>query len=529
MDAITKRFARNAVLVESTKPIRVSASSWMRACWSRTATTAAGQFETVGKIMGLTQRHGDLLEARGLDVELIEQLGVNSSDRLGPDTIEIPYFRGEQIVGRKYRTISGEKKFSQDPGSEQIFYNRNVLSDPTLASQPIVITEGEIDCWSAIQAGFVRTVSVPAGAPQTSIGDRATAKYDFLADMPEAAQNAPIILAIDTDGPGEALRQDLSLRLGARRCKWVKYPQACKDLNDALQRYGQRGVVESLNRAQWIVGNVYRMGDIPPVPIAEPHDSGFPGLTDHYRLRVGDFTVVTGIPSHGKSSFVGDLACRMASRHRWPVCFASFEQSPTIDHRRMLRTWYGGGPVNTLDRDSLEKADAWIDQHFSFVVPDLESYATLPWVLERFAASALRFGTRLFVLDPWNELEHDRRDKESLTEYVGTALRDFKAFARKYEAHLIVVAHPAKLRRDADGCYPIPSLYDISDSAHWYNKADVGVVVHRKDEHETLVRVAKSRYHDQIGKPGDVAVRYVWQRATYEDYAPSGPSYADRR
>lgn len=466
--------------------------------------------------MGLSRRHGDLLEARGLDLELIERLGVNSSDRLGPDTIEIPYFRGDQIVGRKFRTISGEKKFTQEAGSEQIFYNRDVLSDPTLESQPIVITEGEIDCWSAIQAGFVRTVSVPAGAPATAVGDRATAKYGFVDDMPESVSSAPIILAVDTDAPGDALRQDLSVRLGARRCKWVKYPQGCKDLNDALQKFGQRGVVESLNRAQWIVGNVFRMSDIPPVPYAEPHDSGFPGLSDHYKLRVGDFSVVTGIPSHGKSSFVGDLACRMASRHGWPVCFASFEQSPTVDHKRMLRTWYGGGLVNSLDAETLDKADHWIDQNFSFVVPDLESYSTLSWVMERFAASALRYGTKLFVLDPWNELEHDRPADVSLTEYIGTALRDFKGFARKYEAHLIVVAHPAKLRRDQEGRYPIPSLYDISDSAHWYNKADVGVVVHRKDENETLIRVAKSRYHDQIGKPGDVSVRYVWQRATYQ-------------
>lgn len=470
----------------------------------------------MGGKMGLTRRHGDLLEARGLDLEMIERLGVNSSARLGADTIEIPYRRGDRIVGTKYRTISGQKRFAQEPGSEQIFYNRDCLSDATLASQPIIITEGEIDCWSAIQCGFARCVSVPAGAPATEVGDRASAKYGFVDDMPAITDDTTIILAVDGDEPGSALRADLALRLGARRCKWVRYPQGCKDLNEALQRFGQRGVVETINRAQWLVGNVYRMRDIPPMPVAEPHDSGFPGLHEHYRLRVGDLSVVTGIPSHGKSSFVGDLACRMAMRHRWPVCFASFEQSPQLDHRRMLRTWHGGALVKSLDAETIDRADAWINDHFSFVVPDDDSYPTLAWVMERFAASALRFGTRLFVLDPWNELEHDRPNGVSLTEYVGTALRDFKAFARKYEAHMIVVAHPAKLRRDPDGRYPIPSLYDISDSSHWYNKADVGIVVHRKNDDETLIRVAKSRYHDQIGKPGDVMVRYFWERATYE-------------
>lgn len=481
----------------------------------------------MGKRMALSTRHGELLEARGLDIELLDRLGVSSSDRLGPDTIRIPYYRGDRIVGVKYRTIAGEKRFLQESGSEQILYNRNCLTDPAMEHMPIIVTEGEVDCWSALQSGFDRCVSVPAGAPQTEVGDRASAKYGFIRDMPAIAASAEIILAVDTDDPGSALRADLALRLGSQRCRWVKYPQGCKDLNDALQRYGQRGVVEAIHRAQWLVGNVYRMSDIPPLAPAMPYDSGFPGLSDHYRLRLGDFCVVSGVPGMGKTTFVNDLVCRMVVSHGWPACFASFEQMPQIDHRRALRTWHGGGPIKDLDAETVAVADRWIDENFSFVVPDETSYPTIPWVLDRFAAAALRYGTRLFVLDPWNELEHDRPPGLSLTEHVGTALRDLKAFARKYEAHLIVVAHPAKLRRE-NGQYPTPTLYDISDSAHWANKADVGIIVHRKSEDETIVKIAKSRYHDQIGKPGDVSVRYVWQRATYEAFSPQ-PTYGAHR
>lgn len=487
----------------------------------RFAGTAAGNFRMTGKTMTISRHDQEILEGRGLDIELLAKLGVTSCGRLGANTIATPYFRGDAIVGVKYRTIGERKDFVQEKGSEQIFYNRNCLSDPLLESQPLIITEGEIDCWSALQAGFARTVSVPGGAPSTEVGSRAAAKYDFLDDMPALSDSVPVILATDGDEPGTALRADLALRLGARRCKWVRYPKGCKDLNDVLRTYGQRGVVATINRAQWIVGNVYRMSDIPPIPEAIPHDSGFPGLAEHYRLRLGDFCVVTGIPSMGKTAFVGDLCCRMAMRHKWPVCFAGFEQSQR-DQRRMLRSWYGGGIEVSLDAETLANADRWIDEMFSFIVPDSDSCPTLAWVMERMAASALRYGTRLFVVDPWNELEHDRPDGTSLTEYVGKSIRELKAFARQYEAHVVVVAHPMKLRRE-DGQYPIPTLYDISDSAHWANKADVGVVVHRREE-ETLVRVVKSRYHDQIGKPGDVRARYVWQRATYEAYPTERPA-----
>lgn len=477
--------------------------------------------------MGLTRRHGDLLEARGFDIELIEKLGVYSCDELGPDTIAIPYFQGEEIVGIKFRTISGEKRFSQKQGSAQIFYNWNCLADETLDNQPLIITEGELDCWSVLQSGFSRCVSVPAGAPAIEVGERASVKYDFLKAVPRSLDEAIICLATDNDEAGSALRKDLEVRLGMRRCKWVKYPKGCKDLNEALQRYNQRGVVESINRAQWVIGDVYRMSEIPPVPLAEPHISGFPGMDDHYRLRLGDFCVVSGVPSSGKSCFVGDLACRMAFEHQWPVCFASFEQEPTHDHRRMLRSWFGGGLVKHLDARTISQADQWIDRLFSFIVPNENEAANLEWILARMAVSATRHQSRLFIIDPWNELEHDRPEKMSLTEYVGTALREFRGFARKYEAHVIVVAHPAKMRRDADGRYPIPTLYDISDSAHWANRADVGIIVHRTTEHETLIQIAKSRYHDQIGKPGDIKVNYVWEQSRYYEAAtkPSHEAY----
>lgn len=411
--------------------------------------------------MAISKRHAALLEARGLDIELLEKLSVNSGDRLGPDTITIPYYRDKNVVGIKYRTICEPKDFTQEKGSQQIFYNIDCLYDESLASHPVIVTEGEIDCWSALQSGFARTVSVPGGAPSTAVGERAAAKYNFLDGMPELAPGVAIILATDGDEPGAALRQDLAMRLGERRCKWVKYPKGCKDLNDVLQRYGQRGVVVTINRAQWIVGNVYRMAEIPPVPEAVPHDSGFPGLSEHYKLRLGDFCVVTGIPGMGKTAFVNDLACRMAYQHRWPVCFAAFEQTAR-DHRRLLRSWFGGGMEVSLDPETLERADQWIDRMFAFVVPDEDSAPTLAWTVERMAAAAIRFGSRMFVIDPWNELEHDRPDGTSLTEYVGSAIRELKAFAKHYAAHVIVVAHPMKLRRE-EGQYPVPTLYDISD------------------------------------------------------------------
>src|SRR5262249_29779512 len=128
----------------------------------------------------LTDRHIAALSGRGLDIELMVKLGVGASPRLGGDAIGIPYIDGETRVGCKHRTLTGDKRFAQDVGSRQIFWNMNCLRDESLKDHPLVITEGELDAVAAMQAGFPKTVSVPGGAPLESLKDDAGKKYGFI-------------------------------------------------------------------------------------------------------------------------------------------------------------------------------------------------------------------------------------------------------------------------------------------------------------------------------------------------------------
>ena len=470
----------------------------------------------------LTAKAIEELELRGLDVEpLVVKFGIESSERHSGNWISIPYVQNGKVVNHKYRRITKSdngQNFDQDTGGVQCFWNEDILRDRSLANQPLVITEGEVDCWSAIQSGWLRSVSVPNGAPAKSIDDGDSKKYNFLKDAELLLRDCrEIILAVDSDGAGTNLLNDLAIRLGKYRCKWVKYPKGCKDLNDALVKWGAKGVTETLKRAEWMrVDGVFKMSDLPPVPDFTAYDIGIPGMEDHYRVRMCDFSVITGIPSHGKSAFVNDLCCRLAQKYGWVVAFGSFEQLPQIDHRRNLRRWFCRGPVAKLQQSEIEEADKWIDKHFVFLVPSEDDEADLTWALERMAVAIVQYGAKVAVIDPWNELDHLRPPEMSLTEYVGYAIKQFKKFARKYQIHLIVVAHPAKMRRNEDGQYPVPSLYDISDSSHWFNKPDIGIVIHRKNETETMIRVAKSRYHDIIGQPGDVIYRFNTYQGRYE-------------
>lgn len=443
----------------------------------------------------------ETLTSRSLDPETAARLGLRGLD----GSIEFPYVKAGVEVYAKTRTH--DKRFFIKPdGVTPFFWNFDALVDDT--QDTVIITEGEFDALAAIQSGFPCTVSVPNG----SQGENGNLPYLETA-LPYLAKKREIILAVDSDEKGVALMNALAIRLTKARCKWVKYPKGCKDLNDALVKFGEKGVQESIKRAEWVaVDGDYSLLELPPLPEQRKYFCQFHGMD--LNIRMGDFSVVTGIPSCGKSTFVNDLLCRLIQKSGIKPAIGSFEQMPQTDHRRALRTWHAGKLEKEMGEEEKVKADNWIDKSFRFIVPNDDDEVTLEWLLERMAAVVVRRGCNVIVIDPWNELDHRRPQDLSITEYVGYAIRELKRFAKKYQVHVMVVAHPAKMKRDKDNKLLRPTLYDISDSAHWYNKADLGIIVHR-DKDGTAIEVAKSRYHTEIGKPELYAVTYDFERGRF--------------
>lgn len=526
--ASTKPDAPGAATPGDTSSTPASASGWIEEPESSYggATIATGEEVTkpAGVTGPLTRRHEDILDTRNLDLELLSKLGVGASRRLQGECIAIPYVLNGVVVNHKYRTIAGQKRMAQDAGAPKIFWNADAITDPTLQSSALVITEGEFDAIAALQSGIARTVSVPDGAPNKEIGEGKTTKYDYLDMLPGADVLPEVILAVDADAAGTNLMNDLARRIGRLRCKWVTYPKAkdparrgrdrLKDLNEVLEDYGERGVVLTIQNAKWMaIPGLHRMSELPPIVEPTAYDVGIAGMEDLYRMRLGDFCVVTGVPNHGKSSLVNEVCFNGALNHGWHVTFGSFEQRPQVEHRRNLRTLFNGKWVKFQTAEEIARADEFIEQHFSFITPGDDDDPTLPWFLEAAKAAATRYSARVVVLDPWNEISHQRPPEITLTEYVGESIKVMKRFARNYDVHLIVVAHPSKMRRDRDGKFPMPGLYDISDSANWANKADVGIIVHRESGYVTL-RTAKARYPD-IGKVGEAKALFDEQALRY--------------
>jgi twinkle protein len=79
---------------------------------------------------------------------------------------------------------------------------------------------------------------------------------------------------------------------------------------------------------------------------------------------------------------------------------------------------------------------------------------------------------------------------------------------------------------EKDRSLPTPTLYDISGSANWANKADIGLVVHRdpdRDPTRTDIFIRKVRFKS-VGKIGMTSLRYERATGRYAEIPLAGPA-----
>jgi twinkle protein len=223
-------------------------------------------------------------------------------------------------------------------------------------------------------------------------------------------------------------------------------------------------------------------------------------------IRAGDLSVVTGIPGSGKSEFIDALMVNLAQRYGWRFGICSFENPPGEHIAKLAEKYLGQpfweGPAPRMSDAELQRTLDWLADCFYLIRADDEA-PTVDWILAAARGAVLRHGIRGLVIDPYNELEHKRPPNQTETEYVSQLLGKVKRFGQTHGVHVWFVAHPAKMQRE-NGAIPPPTLYDISGSANWANKADVGVVVHRDPmrvppQMDIYVRKIRSKAFGRIG------------------------------
>jgi twinkle protein len=454
------------------------------------------------------------LQGRGVSQATAENLGVVSASRwfkkLGGERPALGFVYGQNgnAYAAKWRSLEG-KDFTAE-GSAVTLYLADRLTDKS----KVVITEGEMDALSYWEVG-IEAVSIPSGAIASGTADDA-ARLRWIAAHDDLLANAKeIYLAVDMDDPGQITAQELARRLGKLKCYQVDYPSGTKDANDVLVKHGADALRATIKNAQpWPIEGVAqpvdfhsKVMDLYQNGLPPGNSTGWSSVDDVYTLCPGNLVVVTGIPGHGKSTFIDAMLVNAMQQHNWSVAYASFENPPEIHVSKLIALKqgkpFGYGPTPRLNNAELDEGMAWVQEHVTFLTHD-GVMPTVESLIERFETAVRRNGVKACVVDPFNFIKLNGKDGGVDTEAINEMLSKFKMFAQRSEVVLFIIAHPAKpMNAGSDW---VPTGYSISGSAHWYNRADFGLTMHRNERMSSL-HVWKCRFAHQ-GKTGKVELSY---------------------
>ncbi len=470
------------------------------------------------------------LDARGISTATAEAFGLRSClwrfpklDGQQP-AIAIPFRRDGETVNWKLRALR-DKAFSQTKGGEQCLFNM----DAVRGAREVIITEGELDAMALHEAGFTNVCSCPNGAPALGTKDM-SGKLAFIEDAAEVFDGAErIVLATDKDAPGIEWEKAIAKKLGPERCAQVVWSTECKDANDVLVVHGAAVLAECIrNATPYPIQGLATFADHRKA-ILEYHaagglsrglSTGWRPVDEFLRLRRGTLSVLTGIPSSGKSEWLDAMMLNTIRSHGWKWAIFSPENHPPAYHFGKLAEKWIGKPM--FDRWSLPPiTPGELDAAITELRPSIhlltfdEEPATVDSIIIRLQVCAKLHRINAAIIDPWNELEHVRPEGMTETEHIGQSLTRFRNFARLHGVAVWIVAHPTKLFKQSDGGYPVPTAYDISGSANWRNKADTCLAVWRdlagKTPHRVELHVQKVR-DKNLGTIGKVELD--WQAAT---------------
>ena len=455
------------------------------------------------------ERTAQYLEGRGISRDTAVLYGCYETDK---GWLGFPQYYLGKIVNVKARNIE-KKDFRLIPNAMLSFFGFNLIDG---SETDIYITEGEIDALTIKEATGQAALSIPNGAKNIGF-------LDDVWDMIKHAENFHIFG--DADADGVEFRDEISKRLGRDKCYYYEYPEDCKDVNDVLLKHGKEKVQEILSTpsqypirgildTSHLIEDVYKqfLNGYP-----ETYKTGHENFDKHFSTAKGQVTTVTGVPGHGKSEFVDEIVYRLFCNYNLTTFYISSEKPPK-DHYRQVIEKVAKKKMHTFKGEQLMNENEFQDSYkktngYFFFYDPVQMEAKIDDIIEAAKQIQRRYGLDLVVIDPWNCLEDVRPSNVSETEWVSQVYAKLTKFAKLRDLHIFLIAHPKKMQTK-EGQPDVPTLYDISGSAHFYNKTDNGITVYRNAGDGVEIFIQKIRFQEYVGKPSFKPCVFVYERNT---------------
>ena len=430
--------------------------------------------------------------ARKISKETLEAFKV-SADEHG--NIVFPFYENGQIVFEKFRHPEKIKKGDTRQKEWRVPNTKAILFglDMCVYSKPLIITEGMIDTLSLYEAGVRNVVSVPSGCEDFSWVEHS---WDQLEKFKS------IIFFGDDDEAGRKMVREAAHRLDESRCMFVEnYPtrpnttKTCKDANEILYFYGEMKLIQMVEEAKEApIRGLINLGDTVPSSLDEGEKiyTKIPALDKAIKgLRMGAVTVWSGKSGQGKSTFTGLLELQ-AIEQGYNVCVYSGELT-TAEYQTWIdlqcagsdyigyRTKPNGEVTPFISYDVQKSISAYYNRKL-WLYDNQEIFENdeSTTILKLFTAAYRRYDCRLFVVDnlmiALADSDDELRDQKRF-------VNKLKKFARKYNVHVMIVAHPRKTKKDEK-----LDNQDIAGSMAVGALADATIIMERPN-----IRVVKNR------------------------------------
>lgn len=457
------------------------------------------------------------LESRKIGREITERYRITVR-RDNPSVLAFPFCdENGTLQFIKYRNTKfsgkGNKEWCEKD-TMPILFGMDRCEDFT----ELVICEGQIDSLSVAEAGIKNAVSVPNGA----LG------FTWLTPCWDWIQKFESIVVFgDCEGGRVTLADTLRKRLPQR----VKVVRVCdylgeKDANDILRKYGAQAVRFAVEHAEVPrLRNVKRLSDVQAVDL-----NRLPKLRTNIReldrvtggLIYGQLILLTGRRGHGKSTFMSQLICEALDQGESVFVYSG--ELPDYHFKRWLDLQLAG--YSNLIQSVNEFGDLVYDIHPDALARINEWYAELAYiydnnwmpenesecesVLQTVESAVRQYGCRLVCVDNLMTAMDFSGDDDNIYTAQSRFVGALKRIATKYEAVVILVAHPRKTK---NGGF---SNDEVSGSGDITNKADVVLNYERtedEEEYDGRLQVTKNRLTGRLASD-DGAIKLFYNSDT---------------
>lgn len=442
----------------------------------------------------------EYLKSRGISEEVCRKYEITvRSDN--PNILIFP-FKDEtgELRFIKYRNMhpaEGQNKEWCEKDCMPILFGMNHCTE----GGRLVITEGQIDSLSLVEAGIENAVSVPIGMNAFTWVPHC---WDWLQRFSE------IVIFGDYDKGIITLADTIKTKF-PKKTKVVRVQDYLgrKDANDILKAAGTDALVNAVNNAEYTASSRLKdMSEVKSVNI-ENQPCINTGISEIDNILTGGFhyggvVVLTGKRGDGKSTMASQFVVEaLAQNHN---CLIYSGELPNEQVRNWLdRQVVGKKDLTPLD---IDRVNAWYKGRL-FVYDDsdiTDDDNETEELIEIIEEAIIQKNCEMILLDNlMTAMEEGADTNDALYRKQSDFVGKMAKLARRLKVIIILVAHPRKTNADL-------SNDDVSGSADITNKASVVMtytrITHNGDEPDPTVRSLSVTKNRLTGRLGSVKVYF---------------------